>query len=415
MSNGSSAEREPADASLRILSTATFISRVGRGVFVTVTVLYFSLIVELGPAEIAAVMASAGAAGVASSFAGGWLADRFSSRRLSLVLTALTGTALACYVFATEFIAVLVVAVMVGAGEQAASSTRMTMIARGFEGDRRVHARAVLRTITNLGIAAGSGVAALGLLDGSGDVYRALIIGAGMLYVLGSRLFLRLPVRFDASARPHDPRSPSRLRRSRSGRSPWRDPRFLALTTTCAIFGMQFGVAEVGVPLWIATDTDAPDVLVSVAIVANTLIVVLFQVRLSRGTHDPRRAGRATATAAWLMAAACVVYAAAAGASPGASFVIVVVAAITHAFAEVLSQAGGWALCFELADQARPGAYQGVFAMGVAIGAMLAPIVVTATALSLGLFGWALLGALFLAAGLGTWAVARCAGRDTSA
>jgi predicted MFS family arabinose efflux permease len=420
--------RAPADRALRILAAATFVSRVGRGVFVTVTVLYFSLVVGLAPQEVALIMAAAGAAGVLSSLAGGWFADRVSSRWLALALTALTGVALICYVGATDFTVALVIAVIVGAGEQAANSTRMTMIARGFEGDRRVHARAVLRTVTNLGIAAGSGVAALALLDGSGDAYRWLIAGAGLMYVIGSGLFLRLPARVDAPARRAHARAGSRAAaitsvdastRSRPagvpGRSPWRDPRFLALTATCAVFGMHFGVAEVGVPLWIATDTDAPDVLVSMAIVANTVIVVLFQVRLSRGTHDPRRAGRAAARAAWLMAAACIVYAAAAGASPAAAILIVLVAAITHAFAEVLSQAGGWALCFELADHARPGMYQGVFAMGVAVGAMLAPIVVTATALGLGLLGWAILGAVFLAAGLGTWAVARCARQDASA
>lgn len=409
MANVMGVARVSADVSLRLLATATFITRIGRGVFVTVTVLYFSLIVGLAPHEVALIMAAAGGAGVLSSFGGGWLADRVSSRWLSLVLIALTGLALICYTVATDFTTALLIAIIVGAGEQAANSARMTIIARGFEGAQRVHARAVLRTVTNLGIAAGSGVAALALLDGSGDAYRWLIVGAGLSYVVGSGLFLRLPARVDATVA-----ADSSARRP-PGRSPWRDTRFLVLTAVCAVSGMQFGVAEVGVPLWIAADTDAPDVLVSIAIVANTIVVVLFQVHLSSGTHDPRRAGRAAAIAAWLMAAACIVYAAAAGASPAAAIVVVLVAAITHAFAEVLSQAGGWALCFELADQARPGVYQGVFAMGVAIGAMLAPIVVTVTALGLGLLGWGILAAMFLMAGLGTWAVARCAVRDPSA
>jgi hypothetical protein len=111
------------------------------------------------------------------------------------------------------------------------------------------------------------------------------------------------------------------------------------------------------------------------------------------------------------MAAACLVYAAAAGLPAGFAIAVIIVAAISHAFAEVLSQAGGWGLSFELADQVRAGTYQGVFAMGYSVGAMAAPLVVTSTALSYGLGGWAILAGVFLASGLGTWAIARSAAR----
>ena len=181
------------------------------------------------------------------------------------------------------------------------------------------------------------------------------------------------------------------------------------LTALSAVFGMQFGVGEVGVPLWIANDTAAPEVLVAVVLILNTVIVVLFQVPLSRGTHDLRRAGRVSAIAAWLMAAACLVYASAAGLPPGFAIAVIVLARHAHAFAEVLSQAGGWGLSFELADPVRAGTYQGVFTMGYSLGAMVAPLFVTSTALTLGLARWAILAAVFLAAGLGTWAIARSA------
>ena len=69
------------DPVLRILVSATLISRVGRGIFITVTVLYFTFIVGLAPHEVAIVLAAASGAGVVASLAGGWLADRFSARR----------------------------------------------------------------------------------------------------------------------------------------------------------------------------------------------------------------------------------------------------------------------------------------------------------------------------------------------
>ena len=88
---------------LRILVIATLISRVGRGIFLTVTVLYFTLIVGLAPHEVAIVLARGERRGRrSSSLAGGWLADRVSARRLLIVLSVVDGVGLICYVFAAR-------------------------------------------------------------------------------------------------------------------------------------------------------------------------------------------------------------------------------------------------------------------------------------------------------------------------
>ena len=170
---------------------------------------------------------------------------------------------------------------------------------------------------------------------------------------------------------------------------------------------MQFGLAEVGVPLWIVSNTAAPTVLVSILLIVNTAIVVVFQIPLSRGTHELRQAGKVVTIAGVLMALACVAYALSAGVSVVPAIALLVVAAIVHAFAEVWSQAGTWGLSFELADETNAGAYQGVFSMGFGVGAMAAPLVVAGTALAHGMPGWIALAAIFLASALGISAIAR--------
>ncbi|UYO97005.1 MFS transporter [Microbacterium sp. M28] len=409
------------DPLLRALVASTAVSRIGRGVFLSVTVLYFTLIIGLSAGEAAVVLAVSSAFGVLASFLGGWLADRWSARRMTFVFEAVGAVLLATYAFANTFVAALVIATLAGFFDTIAHSSRSAIIARGFAPDKRVHARAVLRTVTNLSIAIGSGIAAIALALGTPEAYRAVIVGAGVIGILGTLPLLRLPESVDAPTRSVEPvrtetgsidtlTTADAVRAARADwrrRSPWRDRRYLLLTLLSAVFGMQFGVAELGVPLWITTRTTAPEVVVAVILILNTALVVLFQVRASRGTHDVRTAGRVTLIAGWLMAAACIVYALAAGLPTWVAIAVLLSAAVLHTFAEILSQAGAWGLSFELADSVRAGAYQGVFGMGFSVGALAAPILVNATAITYGLVGWVVLAALFLASAAGIWLIAR--------
>lgn len=408
------------DPVLNALIASTAVSRVGRGVFLTVTVLFFTQIIGLSAAEAAVVLAVSSGFGVVASFLGGWLADRWSARRLTFAFEALGGVLLAAYAFAGDFVSALILASLSGFFDSIGHSARSAIIARGFAPDRRVHARAVLRTVTNLSIALGSGVAAIALALGTAEAYRAVILIAGVLCTVGSLPLLRLTSAVDAPPRKLEPvrtetgsidadaaAAVAAERKDWNSRSPWRDPRYLLLSALSAIFGMQFGVAELGVPLWITRETNAPTVVVSVLLITNTVLVVLFQVRASRGTHDLRVAGRVTMIAGWLMAGACLIYALAAGLPAWVAVVVLIIGMIAHTFAEILSQAGAWGLSFELADSVRAGAYQGVFGMGFSLGALASPVVVNATAITFGFAGWAMLALIFLAAASGIWVIAR--------
>ncbi|MDR6988652.1 putative MFS family arabinose efflux permease [Paenarthrobacter nitroguajacolicus] len=396
------------DPTLKILASAILVSTVGRGIFLTLTVLYFSRFVGLSAVEIAVILSVSSGVGVATSYLGGRLADRFSARRLLVGMVAVQGLAIATYTFAGNFITAVVIACITVGVDRGANATRSAIIARAFDGPNRVNARAVLRTITNLGIATGGMIAGLALLAGTADAFRGMMISAGVVYILSALHLRRLPTRVDAPR--HDPANPAPKR----GASPFRDRRYVLLTGLSGIFGMQFGLAEMGVPLWISQDTSAPDLLISVVLVINTLCVVLLQVPLSRGTDDPRRAGKIVMTGGALMAVACALYALAGGAPVIAAVVLLCGAALLHSFAEILSQAGAWGLSFELANPLQAGAYQGMFGMGSALGAMLAPLVVTATVVDHGPLGWAILAVVFLASAAGIALIARRASTTTA-
>lgn len=395
-----------ADPVLRSLTIATFVSTLGRGISLTLVVLYLTLIAGLPAAQVAVVFAVGSAVGIGGSYLGGHLADLVSARRMLVLSVVVTGVGLAAYVLVSEFWGALAVEIVISLALSWNGSVRSAIIARAFTGPARVTSRAVIRTVTNIGIALGSGVAAIALALGTPEAYRVILVLGGAAYAGCALLLLGLPSRVDAPARAVEGE-----RMPLAGRSPWRDPRYLLFSALAAVFAMHFALMNIGVPLWLAHDTVAPEYLLSIMLVVNTALVIALQLPLSRGTHDLRRAGTVSGVAGVLMAAACLAYGAAGGAALAVAVVLLLTATVLHALAEILSQAGAWGLSFELADPHRAGAYQGIYSMGFAVGSTVAPLVITATALDNGLPGWLLLGGIFLASALGITAIAFRAAR----
>ncbi len=421
------------DPVLRVLSTSTLIATLGRGVFLTVSVLYLNFVLHLPAAQIGIVLGAASVTGIIFSLVGGQLSDLVSARRLLLGAVIVEAAGLVWYALVGTFWLAVVVACLTGAAEAVGHSARAGIIARAFTGPRRVTTRAVLRTLTNVGIAIGSGLSGIALAVGTPFAFRTAMVAAGVVYLVGQLNLVRLPASVDAPrlsgaddpARDGDdplidetalaagqiPIGDARASPiTRPGLSPWRNPRYLLFAVLSGIFAVQFSLAEVGVPLWVAHDTSAPRSIISALLIVNTVVVIAFTVRLSRNTHHLKVAGWASVIAGGLMAAACLVYASAHGLPLIAACTVLVVAAAAQAFAEVLSQASLWGMSFELADPDRAGAYQGVVGTTFSMGSAIGPTLVAATALALGFAGWVILAAVLLAAALGTaWVAFRAA------
>jgi MFS family permease len=399
------------DPVLRILTASTFVATLGRGVFLAVTVLYFSLFIGLSAVEISIVYAVSALVGAGAGALAGQLSDVLSARRVHLVSVVLTGVFLASYAFAGDFWSVLVIASLESAAFGGLHASQSAIIARAFDGPHRVQTRAVLRTVTNIGIAVGSGLAAIALVINTVEAYRLVIVCAAALFALSAIWLVRLPATVDNARRDAEGNDRKLSRAESRAHSPWRDPRYLAMTVLNGVFGIQFALQEMGVPLWVAQHTTAPEATVSLLLVLNTLIVIALQVPLSKGTHELRRAGIVIAIAGVLMVAACLFYGGAGDAILPVAISLLVAGAIAGALAEVLQQAGSWGLGFELADPVRAGAYQGVFGMGFSVAGALGPFVVTATALTMGVSGWIILAVMFVLAAAGMSAIAWTAKR----
>lgn len=404
------------DQTLRRLLTITLVDTLGRGAFFTLTTLYLTLIVGVPALSVGIGLTIAGAVGVVSSLVFGHLADRFSARRMLLWLHLLQGAALIGYVFVHDLLTLVIAASLVTLAQQGNASVRSAVVGRAFLGEDRVRIRATMRTVTNVGIGVGTAVAAIPLALGTAFAFQITMSIAGALFLVSAVLVAGLSAeRVDVGRT--SPGQTDADPATQKGPSPYRDARFLSLTAFMGVFGIQFGLFEVGVPLWVVAHTIAPDVLVSPLLLVNTIVVVLLQVRMSRGTGTFEGAGRAMRNAGVLMVLACALWAVAGwvggdGWGPIAlAGVILFAAALVHSLAEITSSAAGWSLSFDLAPQERMGSYQGVYGTGYALGAMIAPAVVTMTAINLGTVGWAILAVMFGAAAAGVVIIARRAAR----
>lgn len=411
----------PRDPVARALTASTMAFAASTGIFYTVSVLYFTRVVGLSATTVGLGLGIAGGAGVLGSYLAGRWSDRRGAHRVQVWGLLAQAVALAAYSFTADAVSFTAVAVVVSAGRGVQSTARQALLARWFTGPERVDVRARLRVVTNVLIGLGTLAAAVALLVDTAAAYRTAMVATAVLLAGAVVPLVRLPRRVpELAARmladapgagtPDTTAADDAGDGAVPGVHPLRDRTYVASVVLNAVVAMQFGVMTVGVPLWVAT-TDAPTAVVSALLVVNTALVALLQVRASRGTHDVRAAGVAVRRGAVLLAAACVLYAAAGHGSLVAATALLLLAAVAHSLGEVLSEAGGWGMAFELADPRRAGAYQGLSQTGYALAGMVAPVLVTALPIRFGTPGWLALGAIFVAAGAGAaWVARRAAG-----
>ncbi|MFD8751845.1 MFS transporter [Kitasatospora sp. NPDC059577] len=382
------------DPLVRRLALMGLVTNLGNGLFVTVSVLFLTRSVGLTPGRIALGLTAAGVCGVFAGLPVGRLADRVGSKRLLLVVGPLEALAVLGYAWVHSFAAFVVLACVATVLERGAAAVRSALIARVLPAGNQVHSRALLRSVSNAGLVVGSGGAALALQADSYAGYVAVMVLDAVSFLGSTALLAGLP------AGGLMDRQSVGAEGGKEGRGvALRDRRYLLVAALHAVLELQLAVLTVGIPLWIVLGTDAPPAVVAAVSVVNCLLVVVFQVRASRGVVDVPTAARACLRGALLLTGGCLLYATAHWGPAAVATVAVLVGALVHSLGELLTSAGGWTLSLDLADPRSHGEYQGVFMSGQAAAHVIGPLVIGLTVVDHGALGWAVLGALFAVAG----------------
>ncbi|WP_051830458.1 MULTISPECIES: MFS transporter [Streptomyces] len=413
------------DPTVRRLAGITLVNTVGNGLSLSVAVLFFTRVLGLSAAQLGLGMTAAGLCGVVASVPAGRAADRWGARRVLVVLVSVQAVGTAGYALVHSYPAFVALACLVSAVDRGSAAVRNALYAEVLPADRRVAGRAYLRVVTNVGICLGTALGAVALQADTRPVYLAAILADAASFVVAAVLFHRLAdLRRSAVVgrsgadqaaktgvpKPSDP-SGKGAKQGRRRNPALRDGPFVAVTVLNAVLCLQFAVLEVGVPLWIVQETEAPRITVAGTLIVNTLLVITLQMRATRGTEERTAAARACGRAGMVLAASCLVVSLAHG-LPGLAAAVVVLGGVAlQSLGEVVGQAGGWALSYDLAGERDHGAYQGVFNAGTAAALMAGPALVSTLVIGYGAVGWVVLGAVLAAAGLAMRPVVRWAGR----
>ncbi|WP_432939581.1 MFS transporter [Kribbella sp. CA-253562] len=374
---------------VRRLVVATLVNTFGNGVYAAVGALYLTRAAGLSVGEVGLGLTIAGLVGLVASTPLGVVADRLGPNRAYvgfLLLQAVTMTALTQVRSFGLFVAVVGVTAIADAGQRGAKGA---LIAGLVPADQRVRTRALLRVTTNIGMGVGMALAGIVLAVDQRAVYVIALLANAATYVITAGL-----VQWGMTRVPPVPSAagPSAL-------TALKDRPFLAFVALDGLLSMHNAMAQVAIPLWVATATDAPAWLISVLLVVNAISVILLQIRVARGTEQLAGAARAGRRAGFLLALACGVLALTDVTSGAVTIGLLVVAALLHVLGEMLQSAGGWGISFELAPPGGQGQYQGAYAMGTQVGDLVAPVVLTVVAVSWGWPGWLLTATIFLVAG----------------
>jgi MFS family permease len=380
----------------RVYLLATLINTYGTGLVLTTLTLFAVRVVHLSAARTGLAMTIAGLVGLLSAMPIGRLADRHGPRNVYRLVLLVLGAAAAGYVlFAHSFVSFLIVTTVDGSALISSGAANVALLRRVGGGGATTF-RSQTAAVLNVGITLGVATAAVALELNTVNAYRALFLGNALTCLVGVAVLSRLP--------KYEPLPGAR---EESPLAALKDKAFVGYTVLSGAMYMQYFVLIVLLPVWVVYHTSAPRWSVSAFVIINTVIVVLFQVRVGKNVQTIRQGGAAFRRAGALFLVSCSAIGLATGIPAWAALLLLAAAVVVHSYGELWHASGTYALDFGLAPPHAQGQYQGLVSMGTGAGQALAPILLIGLVLSLGRLGFVLLGAWFAVLGLTGPAVAR--------
>jgi MFS family permease len=385
----------------RFLAISMSILYLGTGLSYSLLALYLTRYLHMGATTYGVGMSVAAIFGIVSGPIMGHLSDRVNGYSLYAVLVWVMAAATAAVTVADKWVALALLCVLLACARGSATVIT-TLIGRAVAPDRRVRYRAVLKTLANTAMVIGLGLGSLVLAVNSMVAFRVgFAVEASTLLIAGILVRSASPdkVRDDRSGHPENAGS----RPAAAGKSRFavlHDGRFAVLAALNSVLMLYMSMLAVAVPLWVSSRLHAPLWLVSVAMVVNTVGLIIFQIPASRPVSGVRSAALACRRGGILFGVAAVMFPLAAIAHSLAwALIVIVLLSMALVGGEVFYSAGSWELVYRLAPEELLGQYQGVFGAGLDLSMIAAPTLFAWLTSVRNTLGWFIVAAVFVAAG----------------
>ncbi|WP_250301011.1 MFS transporter [Streptomyces sp. A 4/2] len=406
-------ETLPASGPARRLGGLALVQSLGLGIFLTSSAVFFTRTIGIPAQRVGLALSVAGLCGLVCTVPIGRLADRHGPRRVLTANFLLASACFTAYCLVENFAGFAAVACAVAVLENSASALQASLTNDLVGADQRLRVSAQMRSLFNLGFLGGAALAGVALAADSATALYAMFLATAAIQLVSVALLLGLktPVKVpagtparapeeiladvDTSERPDGEEAGGLLRNSAL-----RDVRYVAVALACGALELYNPLLTVGLPLWIVTSTDAPALMVSALLTLDTVLVLLFQVTVSRGARTPAGAARMLRRAGWLLGASCLVFALSGNHGRLFDSAVLLGGVLILACGELYQASAGWGLSFGLARPDRQGEYQAVFSLGRGLQQFTGPWLMTSLIVGAAVTGWLVLAALFILLGL---------------
>lgn len=386
----------PGERHQRYYLLVTLINTFGLGLILTAMTLYAIKVVHLTAARSGLALTIAGLVGLLAAMPAGALADRRGPRDIArLAMAAMAASSVSFAFLAHSFASYLIIAVVQSAALSASLAADIALLRR-IADEEATTFRSQAQAVLNLGISLGVAACGVAIELNTASAYRALFLGQALAGLTGIAVLGRLP-KYEPLPGAHE----------ESPLAAVKDKAFVAYTVLSGAMYMQYFVLALLLPVWVVYHTSAPRWSVSAFVIINTVMVVLFQVRVGKTVQTIGQGGAAYRRAGVIVLVSCSAMGLATGLPAWGALLLLAGAVVLHTYGELWQSSGMFALDFGLAPPHAQGQYQGLAGLGNGAGQALSPFILIGLVLTGGRLGFILLGAWFALLGLLGPAVAR--------
>ncbi|MEZ0493647.1 MFS transporter [Kineococcus sp. TBRC 1896] len=361
------------------LVMAVGVATVGTGLFIPVSLLFFTRVSDVPLTTIGALTSAGAVLSLPVPVLAGWWADRHGARAVVVAGQLVQAVGFAGYLVARDPVPVFAAIAAVAVGQRLFWSSFFTLVAdlpvpreAGRTRDRRY---AVIGMVQAGGLGAGALLAGLLLASSSTTVYLGLAAANTAIYVFSALLLLSVPRvrRSDTTAGRDQP-----TRRAVDGyRRLLTDRPYLALIAANTAFAVASVFLATALPVYVVDGLHAPGWIVGPVLAANTVVLATGQLAAARLVRGLRRT-TALAVAGGLWTAWSLLSAAATGVPTDLVLVYLAGVTLLYAAAELIHAPLSNALAAEAAPEPVRGTYLAMFQYGFTVATIVVPVTFTA-------------------------------------